>query len=67
MDYSIDDKIACISRELGMRQRVYKRQVQEGKMDLAMAEKEVGIMARILTDYIKEKDSAQLSLFTDER
>jgi hypothetical protein len=63
MEYTIDEKIACLSREVGMRRRVYGRQVQEGRMDAATAEKETGIMAAILADYQTQRDAAQPSLF----
>jgi hypothetical protein len=63
MNYTIDEKIACLSREVGMRRRVYARQVQEGKMDASSAERATGIMAAILADYQAQRDAAQLSLF----
>lgn len=63
MEYTIDEKIACLSREVGMRRRVYDRQVQEGRMDKAKADKETGIMEEILAEYQTQRDAAQPSLF----
>lgn len=63
MEYSLDDKIACLSREVGMRRRVYAKQVIEGRMDAAKAEKETGIMAAVLADYQAQRDALQPSLF----
>ena len=63
MEYSLDDKIACLSREVGMRKRVYARQVNEGKMTAGMAAKETGVMEAILADYQAQRDALQPSLF----
>ena len=46
-----------------MRRRVYAKQVIEGRMDAAKAEKETGIMAAVLADYQAQRDAQQPSLF----
>jgi hypothetical protein len=63
MEYTMDEKIACLSREVKMRQKVYPRQVQEGRIDAAMAKKELGIMVEILAEYQAQLDAVQPSLF----
>lgn len=63
MKYTIDEKISCLSREVKMRCRVYARQVNEGRMDAATAEKETGIMAEVLAEYQAQQDALHPSLF----
>lgn len=63
MNYTLDEKISCLSREVAMRRRVYARQVNEGRMDAASAEKETGIMAEVLAEYQAQRDALQPSLF----
>lgn len=49
--YTIDQKITAISRELAMRRRVYPRQVEQGRMPERRAQEEIGVMEAILADY----------------
>lgn len=51
MTFSIEDKRACIEREIRQRRRVYKRLVAEGRMQSDMAEREIALMEAILADY----------------
>lgn len=44
----ISRQIACVTRELGFRRRVYARRVQEGKMTQAQADAEIGAMTAVL-------------------
>ncbi len=62
MKFTIDQKIACLSRELKMRRKVYSRQVEEGRMDAATAEREIGIMREILDDYDAKAEAEKPSL-----
>lgn len=63
MDYTNDQKISSLSREVRMRKRVYSRQVLEGRMDKAKADEEIGIMSEILAEYQARRDAEQPSLF----
>lgn len=45
---SIAEQIACVKRELGMRERVYGRWVEVGKMTQAKAERETREMRAVL-------------------
>jgi hypothetical protein len=47
------DKLACAERELKMRQRVYPRWVEQGKLSLGKSEHELACMAAIVADYTK--------------
>ena len=47
------EKLHCVERELKMRQRVYPRWVQIGRMSSAQAEHELACMAAIVEDYDK--------------
>lgn len=51
MEFTIQQKIDVLRRELGMRRRVYPRQVEQGKMLASRAMEETDIMAAILADY----------------
>lgn len=63
MEFTLDQKIAALSRELAFRKRVYARQVLEGRMPQQNADKEIGVMKAILDDYTGRRDEAQPSLF----
>lgn len=45
---TLADKIACVRREIAMRQRVYPRLVTIGKMKPAQAEHEILCMQAVL-------------------
>lgn len=51
---SIDEKVACIEREVRYRERVYPRLVWAKKMSQQKADREIEVMAAILED-LKEK------------
>lgn len=47
---SIEDQLACARRELAMRERVYKRGIESGKLDSAICERELaGMQAIVIT------------------
>jgi|SoimicMinimDraft_14_1059742.scaffolds.fasta_scaffold29516_1 hypothetical protein len=50
-DVSKEEKIACLQREINLRERVYARYMAEGKMKRSKAEREIEIMKAILQDY----------------
>ena len=47
------DKLKCAQRELQMRERVYKRWVEENKMSAGKAGHEIACMRAIVADYEK--------------
>ena len=59
MNYSIDDMIKCIEREIGMRMRVYPRWVEQNKMTQEKALNEINTMQAILEQLKKDKDNEQ--------
>ena len=59
MNYSIDDMIKCIEREIGMRMRVYPRWVEQNKMTQEKALTEINTMQAILEQLKKDKDNEQ--------
>lgn len=46
---TLADEIACVRREVGMRERVYPRWVQLGRMSQTQADKETVAMKAVLT------------------
>jgi hypothetical protein len=48
MTVSLDDQVACVRRELGLRQRLYPRWVADGKMTADQAAKEINAMKAVL-------------------
>ena len=50
-EITTEQKIACIKREIAMRQRVYPRWVDTGKMKQEKADHEIDAMLAILRDY----------------
>jgi hypothetical protein len=45
------EKLACIRRELAMRQKVYPRWIEQGRMTAAKAAAEIATMRAIAEDY----------------
>jgi hypothetical protein len=50
-DFTWSDKLGELRREIGMRQRVYARQVALGRMTQDAADRGVAIMRAIAADY----------------
>jgi len=46
--FSLDAQIKAVEREIGMRERVYPRQVKAGKMRQAEADFQIAIMRAVL-------------------
>lgn len=53
MTITAAEKLACITREINMRRRVYPRWVEGGKMTQAKADSEIAVMVAIAADYEK--------------
>lgn len=45
------DKLACVLREIAMRERVYARYVEQGRMKQDRADYEIAVMKEIAKDY----------------
>ena len=45
---SIDLQIKCVAREIAMRERVYPKWVEAGRMKLDMAEREIATMKAVI-------------------
>jgi hypothetical protein len=46
------DKLACVQRELALRQRVYVKWVFDGRMSAGKAAHEIACMEAIVQDYV---------------
>jgi hypothetical protein len=59
------DLVASAKRELAMRERVYPRQIDQGKMDQAKADHEIACQRMIVAilEEREQRESAQLGLF----
>lgn len=51
MQFTTDDKIKALKREVAMRRAVYAGRVAQGRMKQADADREIAVMAAILADY----------------
>jgi len=45
---SLDDEIACVKREVAMRERVYRRRVGDGRMKQEVADREITTVRAVL-------------------
>lgn len=59
MTVSIEDQIKCAERELAMRLRVYKRNVEMERMDPAKAQHETEAMKAIIETLKEVRDQQQ--------
>lgn len=57
---SISEQIACVSRELGLRHRVYKRWVTNGRMTQKKAEDEIAAMEAVLVTLVEVEAKERL-------
>jgi hypothetical protein len=51
MEFTAKEKLHCIERELALRQRVYARLVEKGKMSPEQRDHEIELMTEIAADY----------------
>lgn len=58
---TLADQIAEVAREVGLRVRVYRRRVDEGKMDQAKADRAIEVMSAVeLTLRWLQKNEAKI-------
>lgn len=50
-EFTIDEKIHEIKRELAMRNRVYPRMIAKGQITMVQSMHRVGVLAAVLRDY----------------
>lgn len=62
-DSTLDDEIACARRELAMRERVYPRWIQAGRMTPEQSRHEIATMRAIVKRLERTRDLARPSLF----
>lgn len=62
---SIADLVECAKRELALRQRVYPKWVESGRLDARKADHEVECMQHIVSrlEKIRDEEAGQPSLF----
>jgi hypothetical protein len=53
---TVNEQIACVKREIAMRERVYPRWVAAGKMTKAKADHELAAMRAVLDTLIQVPD-----------
>jgi len=59
-EFTPEDKLRAVEREILMRRRVYARYVQEGKMKQQQADQGIAVMEAIAEDYAKEVAKGRL-------
>ena len=64
MNIRIAEQIACVEREIKMRQSVYPRWVSHGRMSYVTSQREIAAMQAVLETL--RKLEADQSLFPDE-
>lgn len=53
--YTLEEKIACLTREIQQRKRVYPKLVMKETMTQAEADYQLGCMQAILQDYQRQR------------
>lgn len=59
-DVTLDDRIACVRRELAMRSNFYPRQVAAGRMTQTKADRELRHLSAVLQDLLRRRESRGL-------
>lgn len=59
---SLSDQIACVRREVGMRERVYPRWIAAGNMTQAKADREIEAMKAVLATLVRLQEQREPSL-----
>lgn len=61
-DYGIEAQIACMKREIRLRERVYPQLVRAGQMSQAQADREIATMQAILRTLLTLRPQGSLAL-----
>lgn len=59
-EFTPQQKLDAIQRELDFRQRVYARRIQQGQMTHKKADYEIGVMRAIHADYFRMMEAEKL-------
>jgi phosphoenolpyruvate carboxylase len=51
VEFTREDKLKALERELAMRRRVYPRFIKQGSMTVEQARREIAVMEAIAADY----------------
>jgi hypothetical protein len=62
MDFTREQKIKALKRELGLRMSVYPKRVALNQMHEQEAAYQIGVIKAIIDDYEKELSSSQMNL-----
>jgi hypothetical protein len=57
-EYTTDQMVSCVEREIAMRKRVYPSRTANGRMTKAKAEYEIGCMAAVL-EILKDRQQKE--------
>lgn len=57
MTFSVERKLKCLDREIGMRKALYPSFVRRGKLSLESAEEEIAVLQNIRDDYAAQEDA----------
>ena len=55
---TLDEMVACAERELAMRERVYPKWVESGRMKAEEADQEIHVMKHIASFLARKRDEA---------
>lgn len=58
--YTFDEKLEAVKRELSFRRHVYPRRIQNGSMTRELASRQIRIMEQIVADYEKAAQTGRL-------
>lgn len=58
--FSAQEKLECVRREIGYRERVFSRRVIDGRMTQQKADREIALMKSIAGDYERMAHSERL-------
>jgi hypothetical protein len=64
---TLDEKVACLEREIVLRVRVYPRLIREGRLTVDERDRELRVMRAILADYVALRPPAHPGPLFDER
>jgi hypothetical protein len=58
MNFSDGEKLKALERDLALRKSVYARRVQEGKMSVGKADREIAIMQANSGEFLRRRERA---------
>jgi hypothetical protein len=61
--FTVEEKIACLEREIRLRKKVYPNRVLTRRMSQKMAHREIELMQQILDDLLTRQEEEKTDLF----